>query len=216
MPLSVRVVPALPITSLGIVRRGGSSALLALALAASHTSEGQDSTAGGLVDRPRAQAVRRTGDIVIDGRLDEASWVAASPITRFVQQDPDEGTPASERTEVRILYDDDAVYVGARMHDRGGEAAVHGVLTRRDQLLASASGETDKLILSFDPYRNRIDETLFELNPLGVKGDAQSGDPTFDPVWVGVSRIEPFGWVAELRIPLSQLHFPQTQQQLWG
>jgi hypothetical protein len=165
---------------------------------------------------PSATAVPRTGNVVIDGRLDESAWLAATPITSFTQQDPEESAAPSERTEVRILYDDDALYIAARMHDRGGAKAVHGTLTRRDQLLLSASGETDKLVVSFDTYRNSVDETLFEINPRGVKGDAQNSDPTFDPVWDGVARTDSAGWTAELRIPLSQLHFPRTDRQLWG
>jgi len=166
--------------------------------------------------RPTAQATRRVGEVVVDGRLDDAAWNSATPITTFVQQDPDESALPSERTEVRILYDDDAIYLAARMYDRTGAHGVKGVLTRRDQLLQSASGETDKLVLTFDTYRNKVDRTLFELNPLGVKGDAQNDDPTFDPVWEGAARTDSAGWTAELRIPLSQLHFPRASRQLWG
>jgi hypothetical protein len=190
-------------------------ALLGLVLAASSAASAQASAPGENVRRPAAQATRREGPVAVDGRLDEAAWLAATPITSFTQQDPDEGAPPSERTEIRILYDDDALYVAARMYD-GNPAAVHGVLTRRDQLINSASGETDKLVVSFDTYRNNVDETLFELNPRGVKGDAQNGDAAFDPVWEGVARTDSAGWTAELRIPLSQLHFPQRERQLWG
>ena len=63
---------------------------------------------------PSVAAVRRTGPILLDAVLDEAAWAAATPITEFTQFDPDEGKPASERMEVRFLYDDDALYVGAQ------------------------------------------------------------------------------------------------------
>jgi hypothetical protein len=165
---------------------------------------------------PTAQAARRTSSVTIDGHLDETAWLAATPITSFTQQDPVESSEPSERTEIRILYDDDALYIGARMHDRARAADILAPLTRRDQLITAASGETDKLVVSFDTYRNSVDETLFELNPRGVKGDAQNGDPTFDPVWDGVARTDSAGWSAELRIPLSQLHFPRSERQLWG
>jgi hypothetical protein len=170
--------------------------LLALVIVVAISCRAEAQGADATVARPTAQAARRDGDVVIDGRIDETAWLAATPITSFVQQDPNEGAPPSERTEVRILFDDDAVYVAARTYDRGGADAVHGVLTRRDQLLASASGETDKLIVAFDTYRNNVDQTLFELNPRGVKGDAQNRDATFDPVWEGVARVDSGGWTA--------------------
>src|SRR5665213_2296476 len=65
--------------------------------------------------RPLADASPRRGDITIDGRIDEAAWAAAKPVTDFVQQDPHEGTTATQRTELRILYDESAVYIAARM-----------------------------------------------------------------------------------------------------
>ena len=67
---------------------------------------------------PRAAAVRTREAPAIDGRLDDAAWSAAPVIESFTQRDPDEGAPASEATEVRIAYDDEAIYIGARMHDR--------------------------------------------------------------------------------------------------
>src|SRR5688500_8521794 len=67
---------------------------------------------------PQAAATRTTQQIRVDGSLDDAAWAAATPITEFRQLDPQEGEPATERTEVRVLYDDQALYIGARMHDR--------------------------------------------------------------------------------------------------
>lgn len=185
---------------------------LAPSLRAQRTTDSSD------VDRlrPIAHAVRRTGDIHIDGALDESAWAAATPIVDLVQQDPNEGAAPSERTEIRILYDDDALYVGARMYDRAGRTGVRAVLTRRDELLTSDSGQTDKIQLAFDTFRNNADQTVFELNPLGVKGDEQNGDPTFDPVWDGAARVDSLGWTAEFRIPFSQLHFSRDSVQTWG
>ncbi len=158
--------------------------------------------------RPVAQAARRTGSITIDGRLDDAAWAAATPITRFTQQQPDEGKPASERTEIRILYDESALYIGARMYERGGAAAVRSVLTRRDGLLDNSSGLTsDKIAVVFDPFRDRNTRVWFELNPLGVRGDQLNGDGSWDPVWQGAAHVDSLGWTAEFRIPFSQLRF---------
>lgn len=169
---------------------------------------------------PVAAASRRTGAITIDGKLDEAAWASATPITSFRQYQPDEGASASLRTEVRILYDDDALYIGARMSEPGGVAAP---LARRDQLL-DASGNngsfnsltTDKFIVDLDPYHNHIDNAWFEVNPAGVKGDQFNGDPSWDPIWEAAARVDSTGWTAEMRIPFSQLRFSRDSVQSWG
>jgi hypothetical protein len=169
---------------------------------------------------PTANATRRDGAVAIDGRLDEAAWRQATPITHFRQFEPAEGAPASLPMEVRILYDDEALYVGARMSQPGGVAAP---LARRDQLL-DASGNngsfnsltTDKLIVNLDPYHNHIDNAWFEVNPAGVKGDQFDGDPSWDPVWEAAAHVDSAGWTAELRIPFSQLRFSRATLQSWG
>src|SRR5688572_32373766 len=102
--------------------------LFALPVAAQQTTLSQNDP------RPVAKATARQGDISIDGRVDEAAWAAATPITEFLQQRPDEGKPATERTELRILYDEAAIYIGARMFDSQGAAGVRAALTRRDQV----------------------------------------------------------------------------------
>src|SRR4051812_11469602 len=82
--------------------------------------------------RPVAHAAIRQQNIKIDGKLDDAAWAAAEPITDFHQQSPDEGKAPSERTEIRILYDANNLYLGARMFDSQGPAAVRKQLARRD------------------------------------------------------------------------------------
>src|SRR2546429_101748 len=79
-----------------------------------------------------AAAARRPGPIKLDARLDEDAWKAATPITEFTQLDPEEGKPASQRTEVRFVFDDDALYIGAKMYDTAGGAGVMTRLVRRD------------------------------------------------------------------------------------
>ena len=164
--------------------------------------------------RPSVAATRRGNPVAIDGRLTESAWSAATPITEFHQQTPDEGRAPSERTEVRILFDANAVYVGARMYDAAGPDAVRKLLVRRDQLLDDNA--SDKIALVLDPYHDRQTHVWFELNPLGVKGDHLNGDASFDPVWEGAANIDSLGWTAEFRIPLSQLRFPRDSVQTWG
>ena len=167
-----------------------------------------DSISIGGAGRPIANAARRTGTIVIDGAIDDEAWKAASVISDFRQFQPTEGARASQRTEVRILYDDQAIYVGARLYDSLGARGIRAPLARRDQLLDGNGNNgsfnsltTDKLAVSFDTYHNHIDGAWFELNPAGVRGDEFNGDPSWDPIWEGATRVDSLGWTAEFRIP---------------
>ncbi|MDB4914902.1 MAG: putative rane associated hydrolase [Gemmatimonadetes bacterium] len=164
--------------------------------------------------RPVVRAVERREPIVIDGKLDESAWRAAQPISDFHQQSPDEGKAPTERTEIRVMFDGGALYVGARMYDAQGPSAVRKLLVRRDQLLNDNA--SDKISLVLDPYHDRLTRVWFELNPLGVKGDHLNGDASYDPVWEGASTVDSLGWTAEFRIPLSQLRFPRDSVQAWG
>ena len=167
--------------------------------------------------RPQATAARTTSSVRIDGRLDDAAWAASKPITEFFQQDPVEGAPATERTEVRILYDDAALYIAARMFDASGVQGVRTLLSRRDAMLDGGAGRTsDKLSIELDTFRDRNGKTVFEINPSGVRGDSQNGDASYDPVWDAETHVDDEGWTAEIRIPLSQLRFPRDTTQLWG
>lgn len=163
---------------------------------------------------PAIRAARVQGPIVLDGRLDEAAWAGATPATGFTQTDPAEGEPASERTEVRVLYDEQVLYIGARLHDSG---RVSSRLGRRD---ASLSG-TDWLTVMLDTYHDHTSAFRFQVNPAGVRADValsseSSGDVSWDPVWDAATSTDEGGWTAEIRIPLSQLHFSGEHAQTWG
>lgn len=167
--------------------------------------------------RPVARAALRQGEIAIDGRLDETAWASATPITELVQSFPDEGKPPTQRTELRILYDASAIYIGARMYDSLGAKGVRSVLARRDQVMNGDNNLTsDKIAVVFDTFRDKNSRSWFELNPDGVKGDHQNGDASYDPVWEGATKIDSLGWTAEFRIPLSQLRFSREHAQTWG
>src|SRR5438874_815160 len=167
--------------------------------------------------RPVAEAALRQGEITIDGRIDEQAWAAAKPITELVQSQPDEGKPPSQKTEIRILYDDAALYIAARMYDSLGARGVRSALARRDQVM---NGEkiltSERITFVFDTFRDKNSRTWFELKPDGVKGDHQNGDPSYDPVWEGATKIDSVGWTAEFRIPYSQLRFSRATDQVWG
>lgn len=162
---------------------------------------------------PSAQATRRVAPIVLDGRLDDEGWKRATPVTEFTQVDPDQGKPASQRTEMRFVFDADALYIGAKMYD---SAAVRTNLVRRDD-----SFNSDYIEIVIDGFHDHLSRAFFDVNPSGSKQD-QLGignsccDRGWDPIWEAVTRIDPDGWTAEIRIPLSQLRFSKDSVQTWG
>ena len=184
----------------------------------------QDSTSSTHPHTPPVLAAQRLhGTVAMDGKLDDKAWQDATPITSFTQYVPQEGRPATQRTEIRVLYDDAAIYIGARVYDSLGAAGIRAPLARRDQLLdgngnngAFNSLTTDKIVVALDPYHNHRDQALFEVNPLGVKGDAFDGDPSWDPIWQAATHVDSLGWTAEMRIPFSQLRFARDSDQTWG
>lgn len=192
-------------------------ALLVVASPAAATLSAQQTTKSQNDPRPVAQAAARTSAVTIDGKLDEAAWAAATPIGELTQSRPVEGAAPTEKTEVRILYDESAIYIGARMFDSQGAAGVRAVLARRDVIMNGGSSLTsDNIAVVFDTFRDKNGRTWFELNPLGVKGDHQNGDGSYDPVWEGEASIDSAGWTAEFRIPYSQLRFSRDTAQTWG
>ena len=162
---------------------------------------------------PSAQATRTDEPIQVDGRLDEPIWSHAPVIDRFTQIEPIEGAPASERTEVRIVYDTEAVYVGAMLYDSG---PLTTFLARRD----ASMNESDAFIVFFDSYLDRQTAYRFATNPSGMVHDqiVMSGrnDSSWDPVWDVATHVTEEGWSVEMRIPFSQLRFRPQDIQTWG
>ena len=198
--------------------RHGWLAIPALTLAlsssvAAQETQGSSSADGGV---PTVTASRIEGTVNLDGILDEEAWSRAVPATVFTQLDPFEGEAASEETQVYILYDDDALYVGAILSDG---SPVSTRLGRRDGFLM----DTDWLTISLDSYNDHRTGFKFEINPSGVRGDEalsagqdRHGDSSWDPVWEAATHVNDGGWTAELRIPFSQLRFGNAEEQEWG
>ncbi|MDQ3948775.1 MAG: carbohydrate binding family 9 domain-containing protein [Gemmatimonadota bacterium] len=165
---------------------------------------------------PSVTAVRASRAPAIDGKLAEEDWQRAPAVTDLVQLYPKEGEAASERTEVRVLYDDVAIYVGARMFERDPDK-IRAELSRRDDFTPS-----DLFGVALDTYHDHQTSMLFIVNPLGVRfdqltsNDQGDGDSSWDPVWEVATSIDGDGWTAELRIPLSQLRFAPRAEQVWG
>ncbi|MGH7527157.1 MAG: DUF5916 domain-containing protein, partial [Gemmatimonadales bacterium] len=174
-----------------------------------------DSLALTRVGGPTVKAARVAAEMAVDGALSESAWAAATPVTGFVQRDPSEGAEASERTEVFVLYDDAAIYVGARLHDRAPDS-VAAQLARRDRLAAS-----DRFTVFIDSYHDRRSGFFFGINAAGTLYDGTLynddwDDDTWDGVWDGEARRDSLGWTAELRIPYSQLRFQKGASYRWG
>lgn len=169
--------------------------------------------AGGETERGLVRAAPRTGQIRLDGRLDEAAWANALPVTDFTQREPDEGSPVSERTEVRIVFDAEALYVGARLHDRGPVSAPLG---RRDMVLLSS----DWIGVLLDARHDHRTAVSFWVNPAGVRTDGAVSDEgiawSWNAVWNARASTDSAGWTAEMRIPFSQLRFTPGDEQTWG
>ena len=164
---------------------------------------------------PSMRAAPITGTIRVDGHLDEPEWRTAAPAESFTQRQPTEGAPVSERTEIRVLIDEHSIYFGARLHDREG-SKVRSRLVRRDEDLAS-----DYLQLSLDPYHDHSTAVLFRVSPAGSINDATiapngSSDFSWDPVWHAHTSRDSTGWTAEIEIPLSQLHYTEGGDGVWG
>ena len=156
---------------------------------------------------PVAQAVSLEGDIDLDGELDEPIWREAPAVTRFLQRDPNLGRPATQPTEVRFVYDDHTLYIGARMFDSLGSAGVVGRLARRD-----SDPPGDRLTITFDTFLDHLGQTQFTINPTETRADAYGpGGSNLDDSWNPVWRAE-----AEIAIPFSQLRFPRGAEQTWG
>ncbi len=165
----------------------------------------------------RMTAVRAAAAPTVDGVLDDAVWQRAEFISDFHQRDPNEGAPPSRRTDVAFAYDGEALYVAARMH-AAGPGDVQAVMTRRDD-----SGTAERIIVSLDPFMDRRTAYSFAVTAAGVRvdwyhpdDDAFSRDSSYNPVWEAQTVIGDKAWVAEMRIPFSQLRFPDREAHTWG
>ncbi len=146
----------------------------------------------------------------IDGVLEPEVWGMAEIITDFVQYDPNFYEKPTQRTEVKILYDDNAIYVGAMLYDTSPDSILRQLGQRNASLNADAFG------IRFDTYNNQLDAYTFEVAASGVQRDYRQEDRTYDGVWESAVKIHDEGWTVEMRIPYSAIRFPSTECQTWG
>src|SRR5437868_1520391 len=164
----------------------------------------------------RIQAVRITEALKIDGLLDEAAWSLVQPATEFLQQQPTEGAPASERTEVRVLFDDRNIYFGIRAFDSD---AKH--INARELVRDADFSNDDTVSIVLDTYHDRRNAFRFIVNPLGTQQDALITDEgrdiniTWNGSWISAGRIDGQGYTVEIEIPLTTLRFKEVIDS-WG
>ncbi|MFN0215003.1 MAG: DUF5916 domain-containing protein [Saprospiraceae bacterium] len=194
--------------------------LACLGLAASFSATAQAL----LADKKTINATRINEKIILNAKLDEAAWQSAPAATDFVFLWPTPGLPATQRSVVKILYSDAALYVGIQCFDTNPDSIFHR-LSKRDEL-----ENTDAFSIILDTYRDGQNALQFGVTPDNVQFDSKYSianansnngnndgeDPAWDAVWQSSATITPEGWVAELEIPYSALRFSKKDVQEWG
>jgi len=160
------------------------------------------------------RAVRADEPIVLDGRLTEKAWQGEAA-EGFTQNDPNDGTPATEKTRVWVAYDDKALYVAAYCHDSEPNKII-GRLGRRDVQV-----DSDWFVFAVDPYYDKRTGYLFGVNPAGsIRDEALSNDVNDDESWDGIweskTAVNGDGWTVEMKIPYNQIRFPKQDSYVWG
>lgn len=161
------------------------------------------------INPPRIKAVRISIAPQIDGKLDDEIWKSAQPATGFRQQDPVENADPSQKTEVRFLYDNSALYIGAMLYDSAPDSILRQLGVRDNSLNA------DYFNVSIDPFNSEIDAYIFEVSASGVQGDSRTSDFRYNAVWKSAVKVVENGWSVEMAIPYSALRFPKTEVQKW-
>ena len=162
-------------------------------------------------------AVEAHAPITLDGTLDEEVWRTAEPAAEFIQAEPHEGQPATERTEVRLAFDHDALYIGVICHDTDPASVIINDI-RKD----FAAGEQDTFEVILDTFADRRNGFVFVTNAAGAKSDTQIANEgrdvntSWDAVWTVATKRDAGGWSAEIRIPFKTLRFERGADRIWG
>lgn len=166
--------------------------------------------------KPRLKAERTTESIKIDGVLDEAAWEKAGMISDFRQQEPLEGEPASEKTEIRVLFDDKYMYFAVRAFD-----SEPSKVNAREFVRDASFSNDDKVEILLDTFHDRRNAFRFAVNPFGTQQDTLITDEgrdvnlSWDAAWISEGKRDPQGWTVEIAIPLTTLRF-QEGLDTWG
>jgi hypothetical protein len=166
---------------------------------------------------PVVSAVRIAGPIRVDGVLDEPEWQQAAPATDFTQQQPDEGRPATHRSEVRFLYDAGTLYVGAMLYDEAPTRAIVNELQRDFQ-----EPNNDLFGVVLDTFQDGRNAYGFVTNPGGAQRETlaydqgERNDASWNAIWTVRTAMSTDGWSVEMAIPFKALRFFDTAEQRWG
>ena len=201
------------------VTRLAVSMLLVLArasMAGAQTNAGPAIVSRTAPDKVTVRAVRLDAPLKIDGRLDEAVYTSVEPISGFIQQEPREGAPATEKTEAWILFDDENLYIAARNWDSHPEREIANEL-RRDNSNILGNENFTFVIDTFHDGRNGY---LFQTNPLGGLRDMVVTDDLQNSSWNGIWSVKTgrfeHGWTLEVAIPFKTLRYHGSGPQTWG
>jgi hypothetical protein len=159
-------------------------------------------------------ASRTSIPIEIDGIIDESIWEVAIVATDFTTLEPVPGQKPDQKTEVKVVYDDEAFYISAIMHEVSRDS-IQTQLTQRDNV-----GNTDAFALLLDTYGNGTDGVLFLVAATGVQYDALKSnegneDSDWDAVWESAVQLSDKGWTCEMKIPYAAIRFPKAEEQIW-
>jgi len=155
-------------------------------------------------------ASRATITPKIDGELTDAAWDNVPLATGMLQLRPIEGKVAKDETELRLIYDDNGIYISAMLYDSQPDSIMHALGSRDDMSILA-----DAFYIGFDTY-NRLDAYVFAVTASGVQYETKDSDPTYDAVWESAVKINEKGWAVEMRIPYSAIRFPSIPEQEWG
>ncbi|MEE9429577.1 MAG: DUF5916 domain-containing protein [Melioribacteraceae bacterium] len=163
---------------------------------------------------PNITAHRTTEKINLNGILDESVW-KTKPNTGFTQREPDEGKPASQKSEIWIAYDNNNFYVAGKLYDTNPEL-IDRTLMRRDNIVQS-----DWFWIFLDTYNDDRNGFFFAVNAGGSVADGTMfndswDDTSWDGIWEVKTQIDDDGWILEMRIPFSQLRFKEAEEMVWG
>ncbi len=163
--------------------------------------------------------------IVVDARLDEAAWASADPASDFITYSPTMGQPASQRSEIRVIYNNKAIYFAAYLYDPAPDS-IMTELTKRDNF---NNANTDKFRITLNPYNDGQNLYHFEVSASNVQADYKKGaatmssdghmsygDFSWNAVWKSAVRITEDGWILEVEIPYAAIRFPKQDMQTWG
>ena len=170
-------------------------------------------------DRPEVVATRTELTIKVDGLLDEPVWATIKPITEFVQRLPLDGGEPTEKSEMRVAFNNNFIYFGFTFFDSEPEKVRATILNRGGWI-----HRDDKLEIALDTYHDRRNAYLFEMNPLGTQDDALITDENrpgldewaWDGVYISEGKVTDFGWVLEVAIPWRTLRFPNKDELTMG